>query len=380
MKLREAGPGKLQGSSGGGCLALFGLPFLLAGLFVLIAGSLGKMESETGDPAPLYVVIPFGLVFASVGSIFVFGRYGIVIDKDAGEITTWYGLLTPMKTKREPLGELDEVRVTKELRRHSNSTNTVYPVRLVAGTKPLTIEENGTYGQSRKLAEDLATFLELPLVDQSSGQSIRREAAELDLSLRERIAQRGEQITWPEPPPEMQSTYEILDDTVRIDTPPPGFTAVHALATVGGLVPAGVVLAFLYFTGFFDDGFMDDPAGHVFLGFLVFFFGVVPLLISAGPALNNAVERTVVLASPQELRVTWRGLIKRERAIPTTELEELELIGNVRRSRRHGRFLGGASAIVARSDTTAIELAPRVDGAETAWIYGAIKYVVTGAA
>ncbi len=380
MKLRESGSGRLEGRAGGGCLAIFGLPFLLAGLFVAIGGSLGMLESEGGEPAPIYFVLPFGLIFATVGAILVFGRYGIVIDRNARQVTTWYGLLVPMKSTQHPLGVIDEVRITKEIRRSDKSTRTVYPVRLAGGAQPIDINETTDYGDSRQLAEQLATFLDLPVVDRSSGQAVRREAAELDLSLRDRIAQKGEPITWPEPPTGMRSSYEVIDDAVRIHIPAPGLTAVHGLVMLGGLVPVGVVAAFLYFTGFLDDGFMDDDVGYVFLGFLGFFFGVVPLLLTAVPALNNAVEKTDVFASPEELRVTWSGLLTRSRTIPTTELEELELTHNVGLSRQGNRFLGGSTAIIARSDTTTIQLAPRVDGAETHWIHGAIRYVVTGAA
>ena len=52
---------------GGGCLMLFGLPFFAAGVAVIVLGVLGKMTSESGGPPPLLFIIPFGLIFASVG-------------------------------------------------------------------------------------------------------------------------------------------------------------------------------------------------------------------------------------------------------------------------------------------------------------------------
>lgn len=53
MKLQEAGPDRLVGRSGGGCLAVFGLPFLAAGLAVFVLGRRGIFLDRA---AILYVV------------------------------------------------------------------------------------------------------------------------------------------------------------------------------------------------------------------------------------------------------------------------------------------------------------------------------------
>jgi hypothetical protein len=52
-----------------GCfLLLFGLPFFLAGVALATSPLWGPMsDSETGESAPLIVIIPFGLIFAAVG-------------------------------------------------------------------------------------------------------------------------------------------------------------------------------------------------------------------------------------------------------------------------------------------------------------------------
>ena len=62
----QGDPDLLVFRSGGGLLTLFGLPFLLAGLFV-IALTLGLVSIE-GDVPPLAFGLPFGGIFAAVGA------------------------------------------------------------------------------------------------------------------------------------------------------------------------------------------------------------------------------------------------------------------------------------------------------------------------
>ena len=73
-------PDRYSVKRGGGCLMLFGLPFFAAGVGIIIAALAGAMDNESGEPAPLYFVIPFGLVFASVGAGLMFGRAGVDLD------------------------------------------------------------------------------------------------------------------------------------------------------------------------------------------------------------------------------------------------------------------------------------------------------------
>jgi hypothetical protein len=66
----QGDPDLLVFQSGGGLLALFGLPFLLTGLFV-IALTLGLVNIQ-GEVPPLYFGLPFGGIFAAVGTAVVF--------------------------------------------------------------------------------------------------------------------------------------------------------------------------------------------------------------------------------------------------------------------------------------------------------------------
>ena len=102
---REEKPLSLQGfgysrtTQRGRLPFLFGLPFLLAGLFVMqIPLGLIPMEGSPG-PLPSVFVVLFGSVFAAVGAGLVFGRSGIIMDRGRGRVVQWWGLLVPMKRR-----------------------------------------------------------------------------------------------------------------------------------------------------------------------------------------------------------------------------------------------------------------------------------------
>ena len=87
--------GTLELRSGGGCLSVFGLPFLLAGLFVMqIPLGLIPVEGSPG-PLPSVFVVLFGSVFAAVGAGLVFGRSGIVMDRGRGGSPSGAGCSSP---------------------------------------------------------------------------------------------------------------------------------------------------------------------------------------------------------------------------------------------------------------------------------------------
>ncbi|MCX5808371.1 MAG: hypothetical protein NTX36_03195 [Proteobacteria bacterium] len=94
-------PDILQIRKGGGCLTLFGLPFFIAGLFVLqIPFGLIPMRMEGGGPLVFYIVFPIGIAFAVVGAALAFGRNGVIIDRRRQTILKWWGLIIPFKKNR----------------------------------------------------------------------------------------------------------------------------------------------------------------------------------------------------------------------------------------------------------------------------------------
>ena len=304
-------------SSGHVGLFFFGLPFLLAGLFVM-GQPLGLVPVD-GDPGPWYMMVPFGSIFALVGLGMMTGRRGILIDRRRHRITKWYGLLIPMVRREHMLGLQDRLVVTREVRKSDKSTRIVYPVRLggSAQEKAVSIEEPLDYQQARATAESLAGFLRLPLVDRSSGKEVVRESDRLDESLRERARRTDEEIPEVAPPSQMRSALREESGSLIVRIPPTGVTLAHRLQMIGVLIFVGVAVFML--APFAAIGF-EDPASMLLIGLICVGFGLLPVLGVLLQILGQARRGCTVEASRSFLRVE-KG--RKVAEIFVDELEEL---------------------------------------------------------
>src|SRR6185369_71907 len=95
--VKEVGPGRLEIREGGGCLTLFGLPFLATGIFMMLA-SLGvvTMRSE-GEPVTQAALLGLGALFTFVGGVLAFGRATATIDVGQQVITKQWRILLPVR-------------------------------------------------------------------------------------------------------------------------------------------------------------------------------------------------------------------------------------------------------------------------------------------
>jgi len=376
-RVRSSDPDVMIYRSGGGCLAVFGLPFLLIGLSVMAAPFL----ASSGKAAPpWYGAVPFGAVFATVGAALVFGRSGTILDRRGGSVTTWWGLLVPFRRTVRPLADFQSVVIAREVRRSKNSTYTVYPVRLTAqGTPHVEVQEPRDEHAARSVGEELARFLGVRLVDHSMGATVVREADQLDESLRDRVQRGGERLDVGEPPPDARSRRSVAGDALVFELPPTGFKAGHIIAMVVGLIiPAGVfsgILARLVSAG----KALGGPE-LLLLGVVALLFVGVPFLAFFATAVRHALRRSRVEVSPRELRVTQPGILgSRTKAIPTDQLEELEVVGlkALTGQRAAPAFLTSGDAIVARSDRLTIVFGAGLSRAELDWMRAVIWNVVT---
>ncbi|MHC4201125.1 MAG: hypothetical protein ACYSU0_14125 [Planctomycetota bacterium] len=312
---------------GGGCLMLFGLPFFAAGVAVMVLGVLGKMTSESGGPPPLVIIIPFGLIFASVGAGLMFGRAGIVIDKRSGTVTKWWGLLVPFKRTTFPVEKIRAVTITSEVRRSKNSTYTVYPVRLIGPAEPLNVEEPRDSDRARRRAEELAKFLDLGVEDSSSGKKVVREAGTLDESLRDRYRREGRPRERPGEPAGCRIVSGASGSEATFDIPPKGFAAVEVIGMVIGaifafvpLIIGGVLLG--------ESGPKDIEKAWPFLIFVGLFMLVwmgIPFAMIV-TTIKKARARERLSVSPRELRLDRKTFFgTKTTIIPADELEELDL-------------------------------------------------------
>lgn len=393
--------------SGGGCLSLFGLPFLLAGLFVMQIplGIIPVQGGPSGPSGPWFSVflILFGSVFAAVGAVLVFGRSGVIVDRGRGSITQWHGLLVPMKRS---VYLLDSVRQVEMAYTSGDSdTAATWPISLSGEgiVKPISILQPASFIEARQAAEELSRFLQKPLMDSSAGERVVRDPGHLDESYRDRLRRSGEAVaTLPPEPPGKRSQLERTAD---------GFILYIPAAPVGGVRFLSLIFPLLFAAmaaWFFLPAIltlpMPDFIRYIFLGFIGLFF-------IAGPA-GSAVSRAFRLKRQFERITLTRDMLRVEALkegkhttveIPLSELEDLAAstlrgtmdaievpgmkkvplgdMGSTRMpdGRPVPRFLlslmkmVGSKGIIARSDKAVVEFAQGLDEVEVAWIFALIR-------
>src|SRR5437867_4251573 len=107
--VREVSPGHLEIREGGGCLTLFGLPFLATGIVMLLASfGIVTMRSD-GQPVTQATMVLLGVLFTLVGGVLAFGRAVTAIDVGQNVITKQWRILVPVRTWNYQLGDYTTV-------------------------------------------------------------------------------------------------------------------------------------------------------------------------------------------------------------------------------------------------------------------------------
>ena len=232
----RSGEGRIELRQGGGCLVLFGLPFLASGLFVA-AGAAGLVPVDTPPGPERLGLALFGAVFAIAGGVLMGLRWGTTLDAGAGTATSWWRLLGKTWRRVRPLVSFRRVLLRREAR--DRSVRYVVELGSVPGGDVLKVGGSGDMLESRRLAEEVADTLGLPLRDTTSGVPVEREAGRLDEGVAARGRRTGQAPLLPGRPYPMRSRVEERAGGTTITIPGPGIDA-RALA---GLLPAAVFLA-----------------------------------------------------------------------------------------------------------------------------------------
>jgi hypothetical protein len=366
----------------------FGLPFAGMGTAFLVAALTGAMQSEDGSQAPLFFVVPFCLVFITIGLSVMLGRAGTVLDKTAGTVTSWWGLLVPFKrTEKARLEEITWVAIRREVRRSKNSSYTVYPVYLLREEgEAVSLEEPREYEAARARAEEVAKFLDLGTRDETGETPVVREAGTLDETLAERLQRTGEMPEVADPPPDCRVRHEIRGDEAVFHLPAAGMSIIDYVQVAFGLVFAGIASAFAAgpLLSMRGEGTEEIIFSSIFALFALPFL-VVGLSFAVKPFLR-ARRREEIVVSPQGLTLIQHGVVRtRERTIPASELEELEIQteGPGGRPAPNGKDLADAPPIVksilgglmrgsitARSDRQNLSFGRGLTPAELQWLHG----------
>lgn len=372
-------PDRMVYRTGGGCLVLFGLPFFLAGLFVMaspfLAEELRPKDSKSGKPMPVALAVVMGGAFAALGAGLMFGRGGKELDRRTDSLTAWWGLLVPFSRKTYCLSDFERVALSREVRRSKNSTYTVFPVRVHGpGGVKVTLEEPRDANAARALAEEVAKFLSRPLADTSLGTEVVRQPGELDESVRARTRRTGERPAVPLPPAGQRCRTRVVADTLCVEMPPRGVSTRHA---VFGVLAAGIAAFFLLamVLPIALDERMPGGVKAFAIAFIGFLFIAVPLLLALWSAARAARLRKAVEVSPRELRVITHSVLRdRTVVIPCDELEELAIVpvGTV-----PGALAGRGEAILARSDRATACFGEGLSHDELLWLRAVIWNVAS---
>lgn len=325
MSFKQVSESRIEIREGGGCLALFGMPFLAAGIFLVLAGSgilpLGNDPSLGWWGRPLLFLM--GLPFTGVGAWLVFGRTWTVIDTTQGTLSRRRGVLLWKKREELPLTDFRAVELGFSPG-DSDSPDT-FPVLLKgAGSSPDFKMSNGaSYGPAHQLATQIAALLKVPLEDASSDHKTVLTADQLGRSLPERLQEQEAELEYATRPVQMRSRVDFINGGVRIRIPREGFKATALLPIA---IPAGLALYFgPDFLDFFDRSRTPEFVQWFFIGFVLLLFVLFPLLGVISRLINSLRGYTEIAATPTELRVTEQQAWKRStRTLPAAEIIDLD--------------------------------------------------------
>lgn len=296
MAVERVSDTRMEIREGGGCLSIFGLPFLGMGLFALSAAA-GLIPCFTEPDMNLWARLGMafmGLVFAVAGGLFVFGRSRIVIDKAQGAILRNRSLLSVLIQSRSfPINTFQSVEMGFEAG-DSNSPDT-YPVVLKNAdtASDLRISSNANYAVSLDEARQLAIFLNLPLEDATTDHKAILAPGEVDKPLAHRLHEIKEDV-WAAQPVTMQSNVETVPGRLQIRIPRRGFRVIM-------LLPLVVLMTVLYYVmpdliDFFQRSDTPEPVQWILTGIILLAFGLIPLMSAVRAALGKRGYTEILIA------------------------------------------------------------------------------------
>lgn len=301
-------PDRLQIRDGGGCMSVFGLPFLAAGIFLFLT-IVGVVPMGNADEMPAWAW-PFlslmAVAFTAVGGGLAFGRSWTTIDRAQRQVIRQLGLLIPMRERIMSLDGYTAVRLGVE--QGDSDTVDKFPVALTgpAGST-LPLHSFTDYTTARQCAKAVAAHLQLEIEDASTDHPVRLTPSHVDTPLRQRVRLRGPLQADAARPLDARSEVTRELGVVTIVIPA---RRMHVLTMAMTLVPIAIVLAIgPPLSTFFAQSNTPDPVEWVFIGFLGLFFGVLPVTMIVGGFVRSRRGATILEASTEGLRIFARGIL-----------------------------------------------------------------------
>ncbi|MBI5843087.1 MAG: hypothetical protein HZB23_00285 [Deltaproteobacteria bacterium] len=310
-----------------------------------------------------------------------------------GEI--WWGLWPSVKFKSKTFAlkgvervEIDRILKYKD---SSKSRRPCYPVILAGGPEEIEFSKSFQYLESRRIAEAIAGFWEVPLHDRSEGTLVVREPDRLNESLAAQASHRREKPdTLPEPPAEMLSSLEDDGRTLVIEIPLMGFIVFHKIAVLAIMGVFGIITLFQYLTGTLI--VVNPPGVNALLLPLIDPVNIISFL-GIFFVFQHASERTIITADRQGLLIRKKGMISRTVVKMKAELMEEFFAAawlTERSARDHGReslknmlglfkkFAKSHSCLIARNDRKVASVTIPVPQAEAEYIAALVTARLSG--
>jgi len=368
--VKEVFPGRLEIRQGGGCLALFGLPFFLTGIFMILASfGIVTMRSD-GEAVTRAAAFGLGVVFTFVGALLVFGRGITSIDVGQHVVTKQWRVLLPVRRWTYQLG--DYTTVTLAFVRGDSDSADKYPIGLKGTTvAPLPLCRPTQYAEARQSAAAVARHLGLDIEDTSTDHPARVTSSEVDATLQDRLRATTTAAA-PARPSVMASDVSDGGGSLRITIPMP---PLHPVLAIGGLFPAAVATGILAWLGFFSTPRPLALIEWIFFSLLFVGFGVLPAASVVSRWLRSRVGRTIVTVTPQELRVQARGIF-RTRTVTTVSASE---ILDVDYSTKESMMISARRNAEAETATMRkIPSSAATSGPSTEWVFGVLSWFLKG--
>jgi hypothetical protein len=300
-------PDRLQIREGGGCMAVFGIPFFAAGVFLTLT-VLGVVPVTNASELPAFgwaFLILMSIAFTAVGGALVFGRSWTTIDRSRREVIKQSGLLVPLKERIVPLDGY--AAVTLGFIEGDSDTADRFPVALKTRTGPdLPLCNFTEYAQARECAKAVAAHLRLEIEDASTDHPVQLPVSQIDIPFQERLQSEDHALLSDVAcPPGARSQVTTETGAVTIVIP---LRRMHTLVLAATLVPIAIPLVIgPALARFFRESQTPAPVGWTFLGFLTLCFGILPTMTIVNGFVRSRRGRTIIRASEQGLLIQERG-------------------------------------------------------------------------
>lgn len=352
---------RLEITSGGGALSLLGIPFLAAGIFMILAAfRIVPFDNAASIDYWTYsVIFIMGLAFTGIGGFLVFGRTWIVIDRSNGTMQILKGLLEPMRREARSLTGFTHV-ILRFSPGDTDSADTYHVVLAGEAVTESDLSSSTDYAAAYHQAAYMAEFLHLPLEDATSDTVRRTAPSDLGLALPSRLKADRFEREYATQPLMMKCTIERNVGELKITMPAEPFRLWRQ-------IPALAILGFtLYARPTFDE-FLDgtktpEEIQSLIYIFLTFFFIVLPLYCIIRAIMQSRLGYSRLTVTAHELILSYRKILKSgSTRIDLDKVLDIDFlrVASKRAAARDAAHDAARARYPGRTDTAMLD--PRVD-------------------